>query len=801
MKKIFVLISLLLITSITLAQELQEKYQRAKISYSEQSDLNRLELLGLPVDHGQHKIGYYVISDFSVTEIATARSNGFQVDILIEDAKQYFLDINAKRLPARNLTCAENGTDYATPINFNLGSMGGYFTYQEMLDELDQMRALYPNLISAKSNISTFLTEGAPDTAVSPSIGGNGIQWVRISDNPDVEETEPQILYSAIHHAREPQSLSQLIFYMWYLLENYETDPAVKSIVDNSEIYFVPVVNPDGYLYNELTNPNGGGFWRKNRKDNAGASFGVDNNRNYQYHIDGDSSNGSWGGDGSSNNPESDIYRGTAPFSEVENQAMKWFVENHNFTMAFNNHSFGNLLLRPFGYSENTPSPEEDLFRLLGDELVSKNGYNNILSSELYAAAGVSDDFMYGTVGTHDPIYAYTPEIGPAFWPASSEIINISKGMVYFNLTSSQMINNYAALSDTGSLYVGNEAEVTATFNLKRLGLSGNGSFTVSLEPVTSNIATSEAPQTFTTMNILETQDGSISYTLADGTIEGDEIIYDLIVNNGLFDTNVRVRKFFGELTPLFEDAGNSVTDNFENDGFGITDTDFVSPSTSITDSPNENYQDNANKSIEITEAINLTLATGAIANFYAQWEIEAGFDYAQFQISIDDGNSWIAQCGNYTAPGSTNNSQPTGEPLYDGTQLNWVLEEIDLSDYLGEIIRARFVFKSDGGLSQDGFYFDDLTFNITGDSVLSVEDTSSTQFTLYPNPVTEILNIKTKLTNYNISLYNINGQLIETKNNLQESYLFDLSTLSTGIYFIQLSNDFVIQTIKIIKE
>jgi hypothetical protein len=791
----------LLITASTFAQAIQEKHQRAKILYSEQSDLSRLETLGLPVDHGKQKLGYYIISDFSENELDIARANGFQVVILIEDTTQFFLDRNAQRLPSRNLTCAESAIDYETPANFNLGSMGGFLTYQEMLDELDQMRALYPNLISAKSNISTFITEGAPDDGVSPSIGGNGIQWVRISDNPDVEETEPQILYSAIHHAREPQSLSQLIFYMWYLLENYDTDPEVQAIVNNSELYFIPVLNPDGYLYNELTDPNGGGFWRKNRKANPFNTFGVDNNRNYQYFINGDPSDGMWGGDGSSGSFDSQTYRGTAPFSEVENQAMKWFVENHNFTMAFNNHSFGNLLLRPFGYAENTPSAEEDLFRILGDELVSKNGFNNILSSELYAAAGDSDDFMYGTVGTHDPIYAYTPEIGPEFWPPSSEIINISKGMVFFNLTSSKMINNYATAEDTGSLFVGEDAELTAAFDLKRLGLAGNGDFTVTLEAVTANIAIVGSSQSFSGLNILETQSGSLTYTLSGGTTAGDAIIYDLTVNNGVFDTKIRVRKLFGALTTVFEDTADSVTDNYDNNGFSTTGNTFVSPSTSITDSPGGNYQNNADKSIELTETIDLTTAAGANVSFYAKWEIESAFDYAQFQISIDNGASWIAQCGKYTGPGSTNNSQPTGEPLYDGAQLDWVLEEIDLSDYLGETIKARFVFLSDGGLRQDGFYFDDLTFSIVEDAVLDIDAVAKTQFTLYPNPVSELLTIKSSLKNYTLSLFSIQGQLIEKRENLNAQEQFNYSNLASGLYILKLTTENSTETIKIIKQ
>ena len=271
---------------------------------------------------------------FLTTELTIARENGFKFDILVDDLEQHFLTQNNLKTPLRNLDCDNSAETYQTPVHFNdpAGSMGGYFTYQEVLDELDQMKALYPNLITAKANISNFLTQGQPDNSVTPSIGGNGIKWVKISDNPDASEPEPQILYTAIHHAREPMSLHQLIFYMWYLLENYDTNPEIQSIVDNTELYFVPVVNPDGYLYNEKTNPNGGGFWRKNRRNNGNGTFGVDNNRNYEFFIDGNPNNGMWGGEGSSGNPDSQVYRGSSPFSEVENLAIKWFVEQHNFT-------------------------------------------------------------------------------------------------------------------------------------------------------------------------------------------------------------------------------------------------------------------------------------------------------------------------------------------------------------------------------------------------------------------------------------------------------------------------------------
>lgn len=795
--KYVLLVCSFLLSTVLFAQELQEKYQKAKISYSGPNSVNTLESLGLAIDHGIHKKGHFVISDFSVSEIQKARAAGFQVEILIEDSKEFFLQQNRNPAPLSNPSCAQGGDDYETPANFNLGSMGGFFTYQEMLDELDQMRALYPNLISAKENISNFLTEGQPDNAVSPAIGGNGIKWVKISDNPDTAEGEPQILYSAIHHAREPMSLSQLIFYMWYLLENYETDPEVKSIVDNTELYFVPVLNPDGYLYNQKTDPNGGGFWRKNRKN----GHGVDNNRNYDYFIDGNPANGSWGGAGTSGNTNSDIYRGTAPFSEVENQAMKWFVENHNFIMAFNNHSFGNLLLYPFGYQDNVPTPEDALFSAVGDELVSRNGFANQISSDLYPAAGTSDDFFYGTVGTHDKVYAYTPEIGPAFWPSSNQIEPIAKSMMYLNLTSSKMVNNFAAASSTGPQYVGSTQNFAITYDIRRLGIVGNGNFTVTVNPISTNITFVGAGDAFTAMDLLETQSGDINMALAGGIASGDDIVYELVVNNGSYDSRVLVTKKFGSLSPVFEDAGDSVTDNFDNNGWGVTGSTFVSPSNSITDSPSVDYQNDTNKTIALSSEIDLTTATGASLSFFAKWDIENDWDYTQVEVSSNNGGSWEPQCGVYTNEGSNNGFQPQGEPLYDGVQNDWILEEIDLSDYLGETILVRFQFASDGAERRDGFYFDDLTISILDDTVLNATDTVQDAFTLFPNPVQDRLTIKTTTTNYTVEIFNVQGQLVYKNENNSNNTSVNYSNFSNGIYLMRLTSQEATQTIKIVKQ
>ena len=799
MKKTFLVYFLLVIQTI-FSQNVQEKHQRAKINYNQPDDLRTLESIGIPVDHGVHKKGVFIISDFSISEIEKARNAGYKVDLLIEDSKEYFLQRNTiKSVTKKNPSCEnQSSSDYQTPNNFTLGSMGGYLTYQEMLDQLDLMKSLYPQLISTKENISDFLTEGEPDNSTTPSIGGNGIKWVKISDNPTISsEEEPQILYTAIHHAREPNSLSQLIFYMWYLLENYELDNEIKSIVDNTELFFIPVVNPDGYLYNEKTDPNGGGFWRKNRKN----GHGVDNNRNYEYYINGNSNDGVWGGEGASNNTSSSSYHGTGPFSEIENQAIKWFCEQHNFVMAFNNHSYGDLLLYPYGYTSDAPTPENEVFEIISEELVSRNGFNNILSSGLYPAAGDSDDYMYGTIGTHNKIYAMTPEIGSEFWPPSSQIEEIAKSMMYLNTTSAKMVNNYAVLNDTSPAFIGDEVIINQTFNLKRMGISGNGNFTISVNPISLNISAVGDPILFSNLELLEETNGSIQYTLLNDTQPGDNIVFELIVNNGNYEQKVLVKKVYGKIIPVFEDYGNSVTNNFNNNGWNTTNISFVSPSSSITDSPNGNYQNNENKTITISEEVILTNAISANITFYAKWDIENNWDYVQLEVSLDNGNSWIPQCGLFTNEGSDNQTQPTGEPLYDGSQNDWVLEQIDLNDYLGEEITIRFNFVTDGEVRADGFYFDDLTINVIDNEALGNSDIIESSFGVHPNPLKNFLYITTPKNNYKISIYNIHGQLIRTPSTYSGSQTIDYGSLSKGIYLMKITSKNYSKIHKIIKQ
>lgn len=765
------------------AQNKALHYTKSRIFINSNSDLKTLIDNGIAADHGTVKKNTYIESVFSDLEIDTAKKLGYKVDIIIKDMQKYYVNTVRDRVRSevKNTAPCSVINTYATPDHFNLGSMGGFLTYAQMLAELDEMQSLYPDLITVKSPIGTFET-----------IENKPIYWVKISDNPTTDEAEPEILYTAIHHAREPASMQQLIFFMWYLLENYASNTKIQSLVDTTEMYFVPVINVDGYLYNETTNPDGGGYWRKNRRDNGDGSFGVDLNRNYSYE---------WGGLGTSDS-FGETYPGTAGFSEPETQAIKWFCEEHEFVMALNNHTYSQLLLYPFGYDHNQPTPDNATFEAISSLMVSENGYINQISADLYPASGVSDDWMYGDTTTHNKIFAMTPEIGYAFWPSISDIIPICKEMMFHNLTGAHAIHNYASIKDNSPSLL-DDINGNFDYTIQRIGIGGSGDFSVSVVPVSSNIISVGSLNTHNSLEIGDEVNASISYVLDNAIHYGDEIIYKLVVDNGLSNTEIEVSKVFGNLSQIYYDPCDSATEHWDSSDWELTTNAFFSAPSSITDSETGNYENNANKSIVLSDAIDLIASTSiAKVSFYAKWSIEDNYDYVQFQVSIDNGSTWQAQCGKYTNTGVQDQNAANNQPLYDGEQTEWILEEIDISDYIGEEILFRFVLVSDAGVVSDGFFFDDLTVNIV-DATAGISSNNLNHFVLYPNPAKDQLNIKNTNNHneYSLQIINITGQIVSTHLISNSKSSISLKHINKGIYFVKVSSKGYTKLFKLVKE
>ncbi len=176
------------------------------------------------------------------------------------------------------------------------------------------------------------------------------------------------------------------------------------------------MLNPDGHVYQEETQGRPG--WRKNRRAEGDHVVGVDLNRNYTFQ---------WGFDdrGSSPEPLSETYRGRSALSEPESQALARLVERQSFTIALSYHSFGELLLYPWGYTRDVKAPDHDVYVALAEKMVRDNGYRpgNAFSGAIYLTNGVWDDYMYGeTRGAKStPTFAFTVELNSlqdgGFWP------------------------------------------------------------------------------------------------------------------------------------------------------------------------------------------------------------------------------------------------------------------------------------------------------------------------------------------------------------------------------------------------
>ena len=239
------------------------KVSKVRIFINDQSDVFELRKQGLGFEHIKLHDNYFdaILDSFQIDKL---KKSGYLYEIIIDDVTKDYLERTKDSREKIKLNKPCKG------LGFGFGSMGGFYTFNEVVAQLDTMRLLYPNLITVKDSIGS-------------SIEGRTIWAVKISDNPDVTENEPQVFYNALTHVNEQQGMMTVLYFIYYLLENYGTDPEVSYLVDNRELYFVPVINPDGYAYNEQISPNGGGMWRKSRRNNGGGIYGVDLNRNYGY--------------------------------------------------------------------------------------------------------------------------------------------------------------------------------------------------------------------------------------------------------------------------------------------------------------------------------------------------------------------------------------------------------------------------------------------------------------------------------------------------------------------------------------
>ncbi|MEV0593926.1 M14 family metallopeptidase [Nonomuraea cavernae] len=272
---------------------------------------------------------------------------------------------------------------------------GGYTvwkSYSEPGGIADQLRAI------ANANKDIVKIQ-----SIGKTLKGQDILAVKVSTLARTlpDGIKPSTLYSATQHAREWIAAEMDMRLLKYVVANKS---ALRDLLNKTELWFVPVANPDGY---DFTFTEGNRLWRKNLRDVNGdgritSGDGVDPNRNYpsNFHYDEE---------GSSSIPSSETYRGTGPASEPETKAMDGLLKRVGFEMQLNYHSFGPLLLYPIGFQIATETADNPIYEALtgNDANPAVPGFDPDLGAELYTTNGDTNDHAHRHYGT----LSWTPEL------------------------------------------------------------------------------------------------------------------------------------------------------------------------------------------------------------------------------------------------------------------------------------------------------------------------------------------------------------------------------------------------------
>lgn len=673
------------------------------------------------VDHYHQKNGKIII-EIPAIEIEKLDISGIPYDVLVKDLTKYYQEQN-RRLRPRSGADACAPTDHVVPRNFKLGSMGGYLTLEELIAEIDKMHQRYPDLITKAQPISDFKTyEGRP------------ILWTGITGRGGNSSEKKKVLYTALHHAREPLSMQQMVYFMWYMLENYATDPLVKILLDKTQLYFIPCVNPDGYAYNSEVSPDGGGMWRKNRRPLGDDRFGIDLNRNYGYE---------WGHSrsGSSDDPASETYRGQAAFSEPETKAVKWFCENHEIFSALNYHSYGDYLIYPWGFTSDVTS-HDNHFKSLAKSLTFEKRilYGTSRETVLYMTNGDADDWMYGETHSKNRIFSMTPEVGPAeygFWPPKEEIKMLCARELNQNIRMAMAPHGFVMMVPSADPII-YSSNLKHRFYLYPLTME-DGIVQSKIKPLTGNIL--DAPESFYFFGLGNNEEYQIDLRLKQDMEDGELVRFVMSLDNGELKVSDTVTYIYSNNKEVIDvlnqstDIENWVRSSQSANSWGNSTSEYYTSPSSITDSPQGLYSTASENYIISSESYRIPREHEVFLTFKAKWDITYGEDFAQLSISTD-GVNFSPLCGKLT----TENFDYQGDisPVYTGIQDEWLTEIISLNDYKGKDVYFKWNMVSQSSEARDGIFVDDMKITYSQTLTSSGKDMLQWQnHKIYPNPVT----------------------------------------------------------------
>jgi len=292
-------------------------------------------------------------------EIVSRKGNEFEIYVPIKNL-DWFLDT----APSARLIKGDISADFKINLEKDPNYFAGYRRLDEVYAAMKTLETSNPEIVKMVQIGES--TEGRP-------------QWAfKLSDNAASDEDEPELMLTAATHGDEIITTETILRFMEELVAGYQSNQRMTNIIDNNEIYFIPVVNPDG-------------FYKRERY--AG---GRDPNRDYPW-------------------PERPNVSSVACIKNIRD-----FFDSRNFVGSIDFHAYGKLVMYPWGYTRNAPDSQDELvFSNLANAMSEANSYTaGQISRVIYVAKGSSADYYYWSKNT----LAYGVELGRSKAPRSNQI-------------------------------------------------------------------------------------------------------------------------------------------------------------------------------------------------------------------------------------------------------------------------------------------------------------------------------------------------------------------------------------------
>ena len=785
MKKVIInCITLLFISTILLGQGVNDREFLVKISNLSSKSLSNLILLKFDIsDVINDHTAYGYVTQKGLRDL---RAKGFKVEVIPDHSRQY----------ADSLWLATQNS--ANPLD-------EYHSFEELTATMLQFQQDYPDLCLVES--------------VGKSALGRDLWVAKISDNVQSEEPEPEFKYISSMHGDEPVGMEMCLKFIRHLLENYNSDSRIKQIVDETEIWIMPLMNPDGYVLRKRYNYNN-----------------VDLNRNFPDRISDPN-----------NTPEG---------RQLETQAVMNFCNHHSFVLSANFHTGALVVNYPYDSNESgsqtyTACPDDQLFIEISK---AYSFYNQDMWNSYRFQFGITNGTAWYPIygGMQDWNYVWmkcnevTVEVSNTKWPNASllpslwednresmlhylETINWGvRGIVTDSTTHDPLFATIEVLGIDHKIY--SDPDLGDYY---RMLLPGEYTLRFSADGYYSkefySVQVVEDHPTY-----LYVQLAPFSYALIEGTVTDKATQYPIPAKlefigdstfvtqtdsgNGNFQIDLPLGKYqvivsndrYAPLTDSLTVTGNLTVNfqlqpylfvyesDFESDNGGLIPSDSIwqwgkpefGPESALSGQNvwgtalTEKYPDNANSSLVTPE---MQLPNSDWLKFSFKHWIEAetdlfftdkAYDGGVVEISINGSNDWIQLFPENNYPFSIAdqiNSGPfaAGTSVFSG-QSDWKEELFDLTSYKGQTVQLRFHFGSDDGNEYPfaGWYIDDVAvkyLSAATEVFLSEKKQSRNSFYLlnnYPNPFNNRTTIYYSIpdrSKIQITVYNIMGQAVKT--------------------------------------